>query len=205
MSVSSAGCITRLLGTAMHRPQIFIILLIAIIRAETINGYTPVFLNPALSASIRLPAGINASHWKKYPTIGARFEIPSYIPKTNCIAGFEAGRVWNKSKTQYLNCVHLHFGVAYNCQTSYKYISFQPTIRLTNTVISNQEEVNTIKKMEFFSDIENEFGISVGIEPRINIKNLFITLPVQFERTFSSPECFDLLVFSISTGYKINL
>lgn len=190
----------------MNRQQIFVFLLISIISADSIkSNNTPVCFTPALRASIRLPAGINASRWKKYPTAGVCFEIPAYIPKTNCIIGFEAGRVWNKNKTQYLNCAHLQFGISYNYQAFYKYISFHPAIRLTNTVISNQEELSTVKKMEFFSDVENEFGISVGIEPRVNIKSFYFALPVQFERTFSSPEYFDLIAFSISAGYKINL
>jgi hypothetical protein len=57
----------------------------------------------------------------------------------------------------------------------------------------------------FFSSVENEYGTYIGIAPRLTFKRFSLLVPVRVERTFSSPDNFNLIIFSAIFSYHIPL
>jgi hypothetical protein len=192
-------------GTAnMHRIFGFIAFLILTINADTIpTPKSNIFINPSLTVSNRMPA---TAYWKQYQTAGLYFEIPALIKKVHCLVGVEAGRIRSTEGTQFLNCVHVQFGLAYEHQTSFnKHLSLIPSACITNTIINSQGVRTIIYKRDILSHTDEEFGLNLGVEPRLNFKHYFIGIPIRFERSYTSPSPFDLFMISLNVGYKISL
>jgi hypothetical protein len=162
-----------------------------------------VFLNPIITVSNRIPA---TSYWKQYQTAGLYLEIPALIKKVHCIIGGEAGRMRSKDGAEFVNCVHLQFGLAYEYHFLFnKRLSLLPMASITNTVINHQYVSTIIEKRDVFNNIDDEFGINLGVEPRLNFQHFFIGIPIKIERSYTSPSPFDLLLISLNVGYKISL
>jgi hypothetical protein len=47
--------------------------------------------------------------------------------------------------------------------------------------------------------------VYIGLGPRITFKNVSISVPMRIERTFSSPDHFDLFILSAIFAYRITL
>lgn len=125
----------------------------------------------------------------------------------NCEAAFETGRVFNKPNTCSAYLLHIHFGVQYSIDTPVKYLKIIPQVSITNTMVSKFNVFDALFKIDriSFADVENEYGLRAGIEPRLVFRNFFIGMPVIVERTFSDPDPFDLFLITINTGYTFYL
>lgn len=124
-----------------------------------------------------------------------------------CEAAFETGHTLNKLNTTSAHLLHIHFGVQYSFSTPIKWLKIVPQISITNTMVSDFNVFDALFKTDriSFADVENEYGLRAGIEPRLVFRNFFIGMPVIVERTFSDPDPFDLFLITINTGYTFYL
>lgn len=178
------------------------------LRADSLSNTLPkVFFRPALTASIRNPIGRSADLWKRYNSAGLSFEFPSRMSSLYCEAAFETGHVFNKLNTSSAYLLHIHFGVQYSINTPIKWLKIVPQISITNTMVSKFNVFDALFKTDriSFADVENEYGLRAGIEPRLVFRNFFVGIPVIVERTFSDPDPFDLFIVTINTGYTFYL
>lgn len=176
--------------------------------ADTLNKTQPdIFFRPALSASVRNPVRQSAHHWKSYSSAGLKFEFPSKMNNLHCEAAFETGHVLNKLNNSSAYLLHIHFGVLYNANTPLKWLKIVPQISITNTMMSEFNVFDALFKTDriSFADVENEYGLRAGIEPRLVLGNFFFGIPIIIERTFSDPDPFDLFLITINTGYTFYL
>jgi hypothetical protein len=139
--------------------------------------------------------------WKRYPTVGFKFEFPSNLKDFHIGAGIEGGRLHSQNQLHTINCLHLSLGLMYESQLLHSKIWIYPQVGLVSMMISEKKLSNTLKNSDTFSDVENEYGISIGCEPRLKFRNFFVGLPISIERIFSSPKTFDSFVIAIRTGY----
>lgn len=178
------------------------------LQADSLSNAVPkVFFRPALTASIRNPIGKSADLWKQYNTAGLSFEFPSRMNNLFCEAAFETGHVFNKLNTSSAHLLHIHFGVQYSIDTPIKWLKVVPQLSITNTMVSKFNVFDALFKTDriSFADVENEYGLRGGIEPRLVFRNFFIGIPVIIERTFSDPVPFDLFLINVNTGYTFYL
>ncbi|NLL14367.1 MAG: hypothetical protein GX267_13275 [Fibrobacter sp.] len=178
------------------------------LRADSLSNTLPkVFFRPALSVSMRNPIGKSADLWKSYNTAGLSFEFPSRMNHLYCEAAFETGHTLNKLNTTSAHLLHIHFGVQYSFSTPIKWLKIVPQISITNTMVSDFNVFDALFKTDriSFADVENEYGLRGGIEPRIVFRNFSIGIPVIVERTFSHPDRFDLFLITINAGYTFYL
>jgi hypothetical protein len=190
----------------MVKKFIFFIFCISIVAFanDTIKLSKAAFFTPQLSCSYRIPVLKTADYWQSYPTAGLHFIIPSTIPLINCIARFEVGRTYNLDETRAVNCAHFLLGIQYETPFKKSLFSLNPQIGITNMTISIQS-VSADFFRHIFRDVENEFGFNIGISPNIKYKQLRLSLPIQFEKTLSSPERFNTLTISFYAGYQFDL
>lgn len=178
------------------------------LKADTLPKNNPlIFFRPALSVSVRNPIGISGKYWKKYNAAGLKFEFPSKIKDLQCLAAFETGHVFNKFETASVYLLHIYFGAQYSYATPLKWFKLIPQLSITNTMFSDFNVFDALFKTDriSFADVENEYGIRAGLEPRFVYKNFFLGIPVIIERTFSSPDRFDLFLITINAGYTFKL
>lgn len=188
-------------------------LIITISTLVSSNADTPlksqseVFIRPALSASVRNPIRHSANDWKSYNSAGLKFEFPSKMNSLHCEAAFETGLVLNKLNNSSASLLHIHFGFLYNINTPLKWLKIIPQISITNTMMSEFNVFDALFKTDriSFADVENEYGLRAGIEPRLVFGNFFFGIPVIIEKTFSHPDPFDLFLITINTGYTFYL
>jgi len=177
-------------------------------RADSLSNSLPkVFFRPALTASVRNPIGKSSDLWKSYNSIGLSFEFPSRMNNLYCEAAFEAGHTFSKLNTNSAYLLHIHFGVQYSFNTPLKWLKIVPQISITNTMVSVFNVFDALFKTNriSFANVENEYGLRAGLEPRLVFRNFFIGIPVIVERTFSHPDLFDLFIVTVNTGYTFYL
>lgn len=178
------------------------------LRADSLSNALPsVFFRPALTASVRSPIGKTADLWNRYNSAGLSFEFPSRMNNLICEAAFETGHTFSELNTSSAYLLHVHFGVQYSINTPIKWLKIVPQISITNTMVSNTNVFDALFKTNriSFADVENEYGLRGGIEPRIVFRNFFIGIPLIVERTFSHPDRFDLFIITVNTGYTFHL
>jgi len=189
----------------MHQLLMYILLFFIFAVSDTIPQQSrDVFLTPLLRSSLRIPVGNAGDHWEHYPTTGLIFEFPSEIPHSLLLAGFEAGIIWNKKGTVSISCLHLQLGISYIYQTPLKFISLLSSVGLASTMISEQD-VTKFDDVAIFSNVENEFGIIIGLEPRVRYRCCIVSFPLQYQRIFSSPNTFDTYQVTFSIGYRFKV
>ncbi len=178
------------------------------LKADSLSSALPkVFFRPALTVSIRNPIGKSAQEWKRYNSAGLSFEFPTRMNHLYCEAAFETGDVHEKENTCTASLLHIHFGIRYSINTPIKWLEIVPQISITNTMVSKTNAFKALFKKDriSFANVENEYGLRAGIEPRLVFRNFFIGIPVIVERTFSDPDPFDLFIITINTGYTFYL
>lgn len=166
-----------------------------------------IYFNPALSASVRIPVGNTEEDWKRYSSAGIRLEFPSTMPNFDCFAILEAAHADGTNDAVSAYILHIAFGLQYHFNTPISCLKILPQLGLTNTMVSAHNSFDAVFKENriSFADVENEYGLRFGIEPRLTYKNFFIGIPITIERTFSSPNKFDLFFITLNTGYSFKL
>lgn len=171
------------------------------------QNHQTLFFNPSFAVSSRLPISAAGDYWKRYNSAGLSFEFPSKINNLHCVTSIESGHVFSKNEINSVYLLHIYFGVQYCFSTPVSWLKILPQISLTNTMESDFNSFDAVFKYNrvSFADVENEYGVRAGIEPRIFFHNFFVGFPVIVERTFSTPDPFDLLIFTVKAGYSIKL
>jgi hypothetical protein len=171
---------------------------------DSISAKQSAFFTPQLSVSYRIPVLKTERYWNPYAAAGLHLVFPSTIPQIQCIARFEVGRLYNHDETKVANCAHFLLGIQYNDLLKKSIFSLSPQIGITNMTESVQD-VSADFFRHIFRDVENEFGFNIGVSPNINYKHLRLSLPLQFEKTLSSPERFNTITISLYAGYLFDL
>ncbi len=160
---------------------------------------------PIICGSLRIPLNSAATHWKQYPTAGAYLAMPSTLSWLSCIAGGEAGEITDKSNTFDIQCIHVRFGIMIDNLIKHSHLQLRPEAGVSGMMVGGDDGIIDIENKDVFANVENEYGIYIGIEPVFTWKKLRFSLPIRAERTFSSPERFDAVIISGLLGYQIEL
>lgn len=184
----------------------FLIVFIPVFSISAENSKN-IFFSPALSGSFRIPIRASADQWEKYPSAGVHIEFSSKMKNLQCNIGIEGGKIHHQNDIVSAYLLHIHFGIQYVFNTGLPWLKFLPQIALTNTMSSDENPFDALVKDNriSFAVVENEYGVRLGIEPRFVLKNFYFGIPLVLERTFSSPDRFDLFIFTVNCGYKIEL
>ncbi|MBN1308660.1 MAG: hypothetical protein JXA18_12120 [Chitinispirillaceae bacterium] len=172
------------------------------IDGETTGGKLP--FETIICGSLRMPVTSAAEYWKPYPTAGVYFTMPSTIPWLTCITGGEAGMIAEKSGALTVQCMHVRFGLMVDNLIRRNFLQLRPEAGLSSMMIGGTDGI-LVTNTKVFDKVENEYGLYLGIEPRIAWRNVRFSLPMRFERTFSSPERFDAVIVSLLAGYHFDL
>jgi hypothetical protein len=117
--------------------------------------------------------------------------------------GMEGGKMVNREKTVRLKSLHFRCGIQFADVFVCKAFRLVPGVGLSNMMVSMVDDGSLdIIKWKTFGDVENEYGVYAAIEPSVTFKRFVVSLPVSFERIFSSPERFSSVALSCQAGYR---
>jgi hypothetical protein len=185
---------------------ILIVSFFSILFADTIPVQkSTLFIKPGISATARIPQAHSSRHWNKFATAGLFLEGPTAMGNLYWIGSAEAGRIREINYLAKVNVMNLRLGVKYQYQILKSCFSILPEICMVDMMISTQDITEALQNLHLFADVENEYGFSLGIEPRFTFKSFFAGIPIRAEKIFSKPKNFELLIFSINAGFTIPL
>jgi len=185
-----------------HKNYWWIVLLL-IVSQQVFGSDARVFITPSGAASLRVPVGISGKSWEPYTTAGFSCTFPSAFPLLNCFAGLETGTLHQKRGSGAVQILDMAFGVRLLLPEVAHGFSCSPFASLSSVMAGMKNGQIGIKGLHVFSDVENEFGVTVGISPTYHWRRFEVEIPLFYERIFSTPDRFSCIGLSLLAGYRV--
>lgn len=178
------------------------VVLLVMISSQVFGRDATVFITPSVSASFKRPVGISGDSWKPYATAGLSCAFPSTIDLLCCFASFETGTLHQKNGDVTVQIFDMAFGLQLLTPAA-KGFGCSSFASLSSIMAGMRNGRIGIKGLHTFSDVENEYGVTVGVTPSYTWRRFEFRLPLCYERIFSAPDRFTCLGVSLQAGYSV--
>lgn len=154
-------------------------------------------------SSINIPLSSTSRLWSPFPTGGVKVSLPVGVKNTEIHGVAEYGVIKGYENEELeIKTGLIRLLVSYSFHLKNEKFTLKPFLGIMDMMIHHNEEdiFESVLDTELFKNVENEFGISIGIEPEFSLKRFSVSLPIFYDLLFSSPKVYQSFNTSLAIG-----
>ncbi len=156
-----------------------------------------------LLGSFNIPLSDAGDLWEPFPSGGLKVTLPVGVKNLNISGVAEYGLIKNtENEDLEIKTGLIRLLVSYQLKIKNTKFSINPFFGIMDMMIHHNEGdiLESVMDTEIFKNVENEFGVSMGVEPEFSFKKFTISLPIFYDLLFSSPEVYQSFNTSLAIG-----
>ena len=152
--------------------------------------------------TFNVPFPVPDWNWSPFYTGGLEFSFPAGVKDMRLHFSGEIGVMGMHDSTLQVESALLRIYASYTFNHKNGRLFLRPRFGMMDMMIHHNDEgiFDAIEDLALFKNVENEFGITFGVEPGIMIKKFRISLPLYYDLVFSSPIVYQSLNISFAVG-----
>lgn len=153
--------------------------------------------------SMNVPLSDAGKLWEPFPSGGIKVTLPVGVKNLDLSGVAEYGLIKNSENEDLeIKTGLIRLLVSYRFNLKESKFSISPFFGIMDMMIHHNGEdiLESVMDTEIFKNVENEFGISMGVEPEFSFKRFTVSLPLSYDLLFSSPEVYQSFNTSLAIG-----
>lgn len=153
--------------------------------------------------SVNVPLGESMDLWEPFVTGGIKVSLPVGIKNLKIHGVGEYGLIIGADDDELeIKTGLIRLQLSYSIPLKSDKFSINPFLGIMDMMIHHNEEdiLESVFDTEIFKNVENEFGVSFGVEPEFNYKKFSVSLPIFYDLLFSSPKVYQSFNTSLAIG-----